>query len=381
MRNRALSTAIASLAALALQAQKYSARVVDGETGEPLPYVSIYRSKGHGTLTNEEGEFHINASKDDVLILSFIGYKKLEVKASALPGTIRMKPLDLVLKEVVVTPPDVEGILSEVILHLKKDFKAQRKTKRGYFVRHLLKSAEDTYLMEGFLTARSAVNLREEAFLSATGGRNAEGKESLIRLTGTNIHKLTEVGARTNQSPYWEETIKPLTSIKTIRKYYKADLETLTGENGEKLYRIKLSWTHKMTEALRNKRYITGTLFVNAENLHPLSFEGVVNNAYQRVDFFRRPTKISFYMSYDYTDGYAAVSHISVRGGNEMMSYRIILFNVADSDLPQEKQAAIGANTLEAIYKAGADPALWERYDIIKRTREEAEAIGKVIGE
>lgn len=372
---------IACLAALALQAQKYSARVVDGETGEPLPYVSVYLDRERGTLTNEEGEFHINASKDDVLKLSFIGYQKLEVKVSALPGTIRMKPLDQVLKEVVVTPPDVDDILSEVIRHLKMDFKAQKKTTRGYFVRHLLKSPEDSYLMEGFLTARSAVNLRNEAFLSATGGKNAEGRESLILLTGTNIHKLTEVGARTNQSPYWAETIKPLTSIKTIRKYYKADLETLTGEDGEKLYRIKFNWTHKMTEALRKKRYITGTLYVDAQTLRPLSFDGVVNNAYQRVDFFRRPTKISFYMSYDYTDGYAAVSHISVRGGNELMSYHIILFNVADSDLPKEKQVAMGANTLEAIYKVGADSTLWERYDIIKRTQEEEQAIGKGIRE
>ena len=39
------------LAPLTLVAQeKWSARVVDAESGEPLPYVSIYVAQGRGTM-------------------------------------------------------------------------------------------------------------------------------------------------------------------------------------------------------------------------------------------------------------------------------------------------------------------------------------------
>ena len=34
-------------------------RVVDAETGEALPYVSIFTDGGKGTLTNAEGDFKL----------------------------------------------------------------------------------------------------------------------------------------------------------------------------------------------------------------------------------------------------------------------------------------------------------------------------------
>ena len=47
--------------------QTYRARVIDAETGEALPYVSIYASKENGTLTNAEGVFSIEANNEEVL--------------------------------------------------------------------------------------------------------------------------------------------------------------------------------------------------------------------------------------------------------------------------------------------------------------------------
>ncbi|MCR5434264.1 MAG: carboxypeptidase-like regulatory domain-containing protein [Bacteroidaceae bacterium] len=354
------------------QLQEVRARVVDAETGEKMAYVSVYLGEARGTLTNDDGVFQIQASEQDVLVFSYVGYEKQKIKASSLPATIKMKPFVKTLKEVVVTPVEAKEILKEVMRHLSEDYKSHKKTTKGYFVRHLISNAEDSYLVEGFLMACSAVNLRNEAFLSAIGGKNTEGKESIIRLTSTNIHLLTEVGARTYQSTYWRPTIKPLESMRTIRKYYQADIETLFGENGDKLYRITFIWNHKRTESLRNTRYITGTLYVDAKTCRAMSFDGVVNNAYQWVDFFRRPSHIKFHMDYDYTDGYAAVSNLSVNGGNEMMKYRILLFNVSDADLPQDNQVSMGSNTLDAVYRVGTDSTLWTK-EIILRTKQEEE--------
>nr|MCR4920836.1 carboxypeptidase-like regulatory domain-containing protein [Bacteroidaceae bacterium] len=50
------------LLCLPLSAQQtYRARVVDAETGEALPYVSIYVAAGRGTITNSNGYFVIEA--------------------------------------------------------------------------------------------------------------------------------------------------------------------------------------------------------------------------------------------------------------------------------------------------------------------------------
>ena len=57
-------------------------RVVNAETGEALPFVSIYVRQGVGTMTNEEGEFSIVVNADDILQVSCMGYEKQQVKAS-----------------------------------------------------------------------------------------------------------------------------------------------------------------------------------------------------------------------------------------------------------------------------------------------------------
>ena len=48
-------------------------RVVDAETGEPLPYVNIRVGNGIGTLTNIEGSFKLLTEEKYVLSFSFVG--------------------------------------------------------------------------------------------------------------------------------------------------------------------------------------------------------------------------------------------------------------------------------------------------------------------
>ena len=47
--------------------QTVTGRVVDAETGEPLPYVSIYVTEGKGTLSNDEGDFSIDVLPEETL--------------------------------------------------------------------------------------------------------------------------------------------------------------------------------------------------------------------------------------------------------------------------------------------------------------------------
>ena len=89
----------------------FHAKIVDAETGEPLPYVSVYVSEGNGTLSNEEGAFSINAQPDDTLRLSCIGYEKLLLKAADIGDLVKLKPLTQKLREVTVKPIPVDDIL------------------------------------------------------------------------------------------------------------------------------------------------------------------------------------------------------------------------------------------------------------------------------
>lgn len=73
--------------------QKISGVVTD-ETGAGLPGVSVLRkSTTAGVTTDNNGKFSIDANVGDVLVFSFVGYLKEEVKvANQTVLTITLKP-------------------------------------------------------------------------------------------------------------------------------------------------------------------------------------------------------------------------------------------------------------------------------------------------
>lgn len=342
-------------------------RVRDAETGEPLPYASIYVGKGRGSLTNTDGEFYLSVSAQDILTFSYIGYEKLRMKASEVPKEVRLKPFEQVLQEVVVMPVSELDIVRQVIRNLKKDFSTHKKDRLGYFMRTLLKNKDDSYLMESIMSWSSAVNLRDDELYSGMYGKNAEGDESNIHLKFTNITRVAEIGPSAFVTAYWRQSIRPFNSVSMTKKYYNVEVQTLFGSEGVKLYRITFRKKGNLSEKQEQRRILTGTAFVDAKTMRLLNYEGEVENAFQSVNFRRLPTTIKFHLNYDYNRGYAAVNNIVVQGGNDEMKYRLLLFDIQDDSLALSR-GYVGENA--RIY-AEYDSTLWNKYNIVKRTSEE----------
>jgi hypothetical protein len=90
---------------------KVSGRVVDDQTGEPLPGVNI-RSKTttSGTVTDAEGAFALEVPDENtVLVFSFVGYRSAEMVAGKQATlTVRLTPDAQALGEIVVTALGIE---------------------------------------------------------------------------------------------------------------------------------------------------------------------------------------------------------------------------------------------------------------------------------
>lgn len=82
-----------------------SGQITDRETGEALPGVNIIvKGKDKGTVTDIEGSFQINADQGDILLFSYIGYKKQEVVIlNQQVINIQLVMDDSELQEVIVT--------------------------------------------------------------------------------------------------------------------------------------------------------------------------------------------------------------------------------------------------------------------------------------
>ena len=80
--------------------------IVQDENGEPMPGVSIVEKEGeyNGTITDIDGRFSLEVNSKSTLVLSFIGYKTVEIAASKANNlTVKLIEDALNLDEVVVT--------------------------------------------------------------------------------------------------------------------------------------------------------------------------------------------------------------------------------------------------------------------------------------
>ena len=358
--------------------QTYRARVVDAETGEALPYVSIYVAAGRGTISNSNGYFVIEAEPAEQLLFRYVGYETKQVTAEALPDVVRMKPYTRELGEVVVKPIPSDSILEQVIKRLESEYDKHMDSQQVYFFRSVLESPHGApfmeagaYMIEAFLRAYDVMNARDVILLSGIQGR--EGNERMINLRFTNVQRHMEIGPKTYDSKSWEKVIKPLDKFSKLKKYYGLSASILRSEDGKEIYCIDCSWTHDLKGELKNTRYITGQVYVEADTYRMLRFEGKVNNAYQWVNLERLPSDIRFHITYDHSKGYTSVANLAVEGGNELMRYHVIAFAVGEYKRvkKQQKQQVLAPyNILQDIDNTVCDSTLWTE-EIVRRTEEE----------
>lgn len=86
------------------QSKKVSGKITALENGEALPGVSILlKGKTQGASTNEKGEFSLMATEGDILVISYVGYIKEEIKiGTATNLSIQLRSDVTSLGEVVV---------------------------------------------------------------------------------------------------------------------------------------------------------------------------------------------------------------------------------------------------------------------------------------
>jgi hypothetical protein len=95
--------------------KEYKGKVINAETGEPIPFVNIgIIEKGIGTVSDEEGLFYLSLEKNEVeetskVLFSALGFKSLNIQISKIPlgydkyPIFKMEPSNIELNEVVVS--------------------------------------------------------------------------------------------------------------------------------------------------------------------------------------------------------------------------------------------------------------------------------------
>ncbi len=154
-----LFAGLVSFGSLAQSGGTVRGQVIDSNTGEALPYVTIYaRTQKIGTIANETGRFSLRVSSagpGDVITISLVGYKTLRLSLPTLfaktdEQTFRVEPMANTLGEVVVHALDPAHIVQEAIRRVSKNYPRQPARMQGFY-REWVRENQFLVLSEGQL--------------------------------------------------------------------------------------------------------------------------------------------------------------------------------------------------------------------------------------
>jgi len=122
------------------EAQTFSAKVIDQQTGDPIVYATIETGKNQGMITNEEGEFsfHLDRIKQaqDSIYISYMGYETKGVLFEAQEHLmVELTPKTFELQEVFLSTEvlNASEIIERVKLNLTKNYKVDLSKKKIFF--------------------------------------------------------------------------------------------------------------------------------------------------------------------------------------------------------------------------------------------------------
>ncbi len=411
MKQRHISVIIALLLCLPLGAQQaYQARVVDAETGKALPHVSVCLSASRGTLCNRDGEFSISAEADEELTFSYVGYEKKTMRASTVSDIVRLTPSEQSPNEPIVHPLSADKIVKRISKKLYKESIRQgsvRKKKNTnsmvvyelqpipdvtgrnyilappkpkiiepkktlYFFRTFTKREDGANeMLEGFCNASSSINIKK---ISVIGGQSRiDGIPGTRALSNTNFQKIFSLGPVVYGEKFWNQALQPLSDNEDIQKAYDKDIYLIQNEDGRRIYKIVCRYNGQTPKEWQGRVFIQGTLFADAKTYNLLHFDGEVLGMRQVFDGLPMPMKLSFHTDYSHERKITEVTHISFDGGTDAVNYHCLLFKVDKAASGDEQQTT--QNLVRDTRSSGCNAMLWEKYDIVKRTKEEEQTI------
>ena len=214
----------------------FTGKIVDSETGQPLPYAYVLKKgTNRGTVTNEDGSFKLMCLSTDTLTITFIGYDSKEVVARFFAGDspCKVKP-SLNELETFNVSSDYSYLLDVLTRARKKLLKSTPTQSRTYFTLETSSKTKPTELIECYYNGTLTSGISGLDLKSGRIGMSARNGAYFVSLNTTDI-----ISNYNLLSPYKNEfPNNPLHYGKaSLKKLYKYELVGL--EDG--IYKIEFT--------------------------------------------------------------------------------------------------------------------------------------------
>ena len=117
---------------ISVNAQSFSAKIIDKSTKLPVPYAAVQTEEHKGVITNEEGVFNIELENNSIIqiTISSLGYKKQTFTIEQVTNNnylIELEPSINELNTVYLSSskPNADSIIARVVRNLSKNYKTE----------------------------------------------------------------------------------------------------------------------------------------------------------------------------------------------------------------------------------------------------------------
>ena len=349
------------------------ARIVDAGTNEVLPNATIFVNHEKSTIANADGEFVIEAEPQEMLTISYVGYKPVKIKAEHVGSVIKLSPYVVELSEVKVLP--LKTILEKVVSTLKNEMAIYKKQESNFYYRQTThNNGECSEYIEAFLNGYSEVALRQPSIITGRYGalKSTETKTySFVR----NYYVMSCVSPYRPQKGSKRKIILPL--MANSENLYHVDYDILSDKAHDKvLYKIVFT-----PHADVKKPIVRGVIYVDADTYKILKYEGDILNSDIIIYFYKErvASDHSFSVTYTYQRGFMEVQSVISKGSYSyhgvLVNINSTLVNVGRKYYKGKKKLSRDSNLRKKISSVDYDAKFWNDNTIIKRTPMEEEVV------
>lgn len=356
-------------------------RVVDAESGKPIPFVSIgILGTSKGTSSNLNGQFTLSISKPVTLKFSCVGYESLVINSTADLSSIMLKPFFTQLKEIVIFDKDInpKKVVRKAFANIAQNYTDQPFMQK-FFYRHyckddsvygrLIEAFVDVWKHEGYRSFQKSAGQKEE--IRVTQLRRSVDKSIMAQghdpISIGCILEADIVGYQTGTRSEHMSFFTDVSNLKTDFQNYSFTFKGVTTYDGQEVYEI--SYTYKSDSVLTTSgKYLaltqaTGSLFIATDTYAFVKTEDVKNyeNNILRTSTYYRKYNNRYYPYHFVREG---IDHLS---DNSTHSFHIELISVETRTDAIEKFTGREPGK-EQLMMIPYDSAFWSSNTILKTT-------------
>lgn len=360
--------------------QKIEGRVIDRETGKPVPFASVgVLGTASGTSSNLEGEFSLAIPEGAKLKISCVGYVSLVVNTPEEMRLIQLTPFTIELNEIVVTHRTINArrVVLKAFSNINRNYSG-KSFNQQYFYRHyckddsvygrLIEAFIDVWKYQGYKPFRKKAGEKEEMRVTQLR-RSLDNTIAAQGHTPISLHSILQndiVAYQLLEKSNYLSLYTDISNLRTDFENFTFTFDGITAFDGRDVYKISYHYKEDSiptTAGYKPAPRAKGMLYITTDTYAFVKAEEVKydENVTIKTSAFYRKYNDKYYPYHFIREG---ETHFTDSGRH---SFHIELMSVQIQQEPDKKFTG-KEPTKKELLNIPYDSSFWNNTTVLKAT-------------